>query len=193
MSLLPLKRPSEILTSNNCRVTFTASGKTTITQCASSDCISPIPYLVYGSLTLPVSLTPAQPSPPAGYNAASCATVGVDQWTVTDVSFQNYTKGQCTQWYIPDEECLDAPSGDFKSKGVYLNLKVTNNVIDHGVSCSFTPTYQNYVPPSPLRCTGGEFNEITLDVTFTGIAPNFGLKVEQLWYCLENPSTNVSP
>lgn len=76
---------------------------------------------------------------------------------------------------------------------MYLNLTVTNNAIDQTVSCGFVPTYQDYLPPSPLRCTGGDFNEITLDITFSGAAPNFDLKVEQLWYCLENPSTNVSP
>jgi hypothetical protein len=37
------------------------------------------------------------------------------------------------------------------------------------------------------------FNEITLDVTWSGTASNFNLKVEELWYCLENPTTNVNP
>ena len=77
---------------------------------------------------------------------------------------------------------------------MHLNLTVTNNVISHNVKCSFTPTYDNgFKLPSPLRCTGGKFNEITLDVTWSGSAPNFNVKIEQLWYCLENPATNVNP
>ncbi|RDL38078.1 Uncharacterized protein BP5553_05511 [Venustampulla echinocandica] len=178
---------------NNHRVTFTASGSTTITQCSGSDCVSPIPYLVPGTLSLPLPLTPAQPSPPPGYDAASCASVGDNQWTVTDVSYQNYTKGQCKEWYIPEQFCLVQPDTGFKPKGVHLNFKVKNNAIEHEVACSFTPSYEKFLPPSPLRCTGGGFNNITLDVTFTGQAPNFELKVEELWYCLENPKTNVKP
>jgi hypothetical protein len=109
------------------------------------------------------------------------------------VSFKNYTKSQCKQWYSTEEICLDNSDGSFLSKGVYLNFNVTNNAIAHEVSCSFTPTYNNYSPPSPLRCTGGKFNEITLDVSWSGTASAFNLKVEELWYCLENPTKNVNP
>lgn len=175
-----------------CRVFFNSRGSTTITQCSGDNCVSPITYLVYGTLSLPVPLTPAQPSPPPGYLKPSCATVGDDQWTVTDVSYQNYTKGQCRQWYRPDQICLDPVSG-FTSKGIYLNFTVQNNAIEHEITCGFIPTYQNYEPPTSLRCTGGQFNEITLDVTFSGTAPNFKLEIEELWYCLENPSTNTKP
>jgi hypothetical protein len=107
------------------------------------------------------------------------------------VSFQNYTKGQCNAWYEPDLICIDPTSG-WASKGMYFSFKVKNNAINYEITCSFIPTYENYLPPSPLRCTGGNFNEITLDVTITGTSPNFGLKIEQLWYCLESPSTNVN-
>lgn len=183
----------EMLTSNNFRVFFTASGSTTITQCAGSDCVSPIPYLVHGTLSLPVPVTPTQPSPPPGFDAESCADVGNKQWTVTDVSYQNYTKGQCLQWYLEDRICLDNNAATFVARGVHLSLNVTNNAIDHQVNCSFTPEYGSYAPPYPLRCTGGEFNEITLDITLTGVVPNLDIKVEEVWYCLENPSTNVNP
>ncbi|OBT80155.1 hypothetical protein VF21_00671 [Pseudogymnoascus sp. 05NY08] len=132
------------------KVVFTASGSTTITQCAGSDCVSPIPYLIQGTLSLPVPVTPTQPSPPPGYDAESCATVGDKQWTVTDVSYQNYTRGQCLQWYLEDRICLDNnASSDFLTRGIHLNLNVTNNAINH--------------------------------------------EVEEVWYCLENPSTNVNP
>jgi hypothetical protein len=70
---------------------------------------------------------------------------------------------------------------------------VTNNAISHEVQCVFVPTHTNANFPTPLRCTGGNFNEITLDVTWTGAAPNFQLKVEEIWYCLENPKSNNSP
>lgn len=184
----------KILTSNNLRVVFTASGSTTITQCAGSDCVSPIPYLIHGTLSLPVPVTPTQPSPPPGYDAESCATVGDNQWTVTDISYQNYTKGQCLQWYWEDRICLDNnAASDFVTRGVQLNLNVTNNAINHEVSCSFTPKYDEFAPSYPFRCTGGEFNEITLDITLTGTVPNLDIKVEEVWYCLENPSTNVNP
>jgi hypothetical protein len=129
--------------------------------------------------------------PPPGFDQPSCSNIGDDQWVVSEVSYKNYTKGQCKQWYSPDRICLDPVN--FLSKGVYLHLKVTNNAIAHEVACDFTPSYGSSFPPSPLRCTGGEFNEIALDVTLTGTAPDFDLKIEQLWYCLENPSTNVSP
>ncbi|KAJ4288499.1 hypothetical protein N0V90_011735 [Kalmusia sp. IMI 367209] len=117
--------------------------------------------------------------------------------TVTDscveVEYKNVTKGQCKQWYIPDQICLDNNAGNFVSKGQYLSLTVTNNAISHTVKCSFTPSYNNYNLPNVLRCTGGNFNEITLDVSWSGVAPNFNLKVEELWYCLENPLTNINP
>lgn len=171
---------------------FSASGSTTITQCSGTDCVSAIPYLVPGVLSLPVPVTPAQPSPPSGFDAATCASVGKSQWSVTDLSFRNMTKGQCKQWYIPDRFCLE-PVDEFVFKGVYLDLKVKNKAINHEISCSFEPTSEKSLPSSPLRCSGGEFNNITLDVSLTGQAPNFDLKVEELWYCLENPSTNVEP
>lgn len=184
----------EILTNNNFRVFFTASGSTAITQCAGSDCVSPIPYLIHGTLSLPVPVTPVQPSPPPGHNLESCASVGDKQWTITDVSYQNYTKGQCLQWYMEDRICLDNDAANkFAARGVHLNLIVTNNAIDHEVTCTFTPEYDNYAPSYPLRCTGGNFNEITLDITLTGTVPNLDIKVEEVWYCLENPSTNVNP
>jgi hypothetical protein len=63
---------------------FTASGSTTVTSCFGPFCASPITYLAPGSLTLPVLLTPAQPSPPPGYNAPKCANVGANQWTISD-------------------------------------------------------------------------------------------------------------
>lgn len=69
------------------RVLFNAKGSTTITQCAGTDCTSPITYLVYGSLSLPIPLTPAQPSPPTGFNAPSCASVGDNQWTVSEGTY----------------------------------------------------------------------------------------------------------
>ncbi|KFY31163.1 hypothetical protein V493_01339 [Pseudogymnoascus sp. VKM F-4281 (FW-2241)] len=179
------------------KIIFTASGSTTITQCAGSNCVSPIPYLIQGTLSLPVPVTPTQPSPPPGYDAESCATVGDKQWTVTDVSYQNYTKGQCLQWYWEDRICLDDlenDATDFKARGVHVNINVTNNAIDHEVTCSFTPNYDNnYKIPYPLRCTGGEFNEITLDITLSGAVPNLDIKVEEVWYCLEDPSNNVNP
>ncbi|KAF2704786.1 hypothetical protein K504DRAFT_506752 [Pleomassaria siparia CBS 279.74] len=177
-------------------VSFTASGSTTITQCAGTDCVSPITHLVYGTLSLPVPLTSAQPSPPAGYNAPTCASVGESQWAVDSaatISFQNYNKGQFKDWYIEDEICRNGDNGDFIVKGVYLRLNVTNNAISHEVTCSFDPDRGHASLPNPLRCTGGNFNEITLDVTWTGTAPNFDLKVEELWYCLEKPEANVNP
>lgn len=112
------------------------------------------------------------------------------------VTYQNYTTGQCKWWYQPDVICLDPSStgaSGWRSKGIYLNFTVTNQAINYPVSCSFTPSYDTgHVPPSPLRCTGGHFNEITLDVTWSGSAPNFNLKIEQVWYCLEHPDTNVN-
>jgi hypothetical protein len=173
-------------------VIFTATGNTTITQCLTENCVSPIPYLVYGTLTYPVPLTPAQPSPPSGYNAESCPSIGDGLWTVSNVSYQNYTKSQCKDWYNPEFDCIDLGFG-WERKGVRLNLQVKNSAIDYEVTCSFTPTYGDYFPPNTLRCTGGDFNEITLDVTLTGSAPNFNFKIEELWYCLESPSTNVNP
>jgi hypothetical protein len=110
------------------------------------------------------------------------------------VEYKNVTKGQCKQWYSPDQICLDDNTGlSFVAKGQYIDLNVTNNAIAHTVRCSFTPTYDNVNIPSVIRCTGGDFNEITLDVSWSGAAPKFNLKVEELWYCLENPLTNVKP
>lgn len=82
---------------------------------------------------------------------------------------------------------------NFLSKGQYLSLNVTNNAIEYEVACSHTPKYDDFSIPSPLRCTGGKFNEITLDVSWSGVAPDFTLKIEELWYCLENPATNAAP
>ena len=181
-----------LLSFSSGRVVFNANGSAPITQCSGTDCTSPITYLVQGGITSPIPLTPAQPSPPDGYDATTCANVGKDQWEVTDVSYSNYTADQCKQWYEPGVICLD-PAGDFKSHGDYLSIKVTNNAISHEVSCDFSASPNANSLPSPLRCTGGDFNEIILDITWTGTAPNFSLNVEQLWYCLENPSTNTAP
>ncbi|PVI02588.1 hypothetical protein DM02DRAFT_701397 [Periconia macrospinosa] len=173
------------------KVNFTATGNTTITSCAGSDCTSPITYLVPGSLALPVPLTPLQPSPPSGYSAPTCANVGKDQWTVSSVEYKNYTKSQCKKWLYVESFCQDPEPTIFS--GQYLNLVVDNNAISHSVLCDFSARGHRGNLPSPLRCTGGSFNEITLDVTLSGTAPNFSLKVEELWYCLENPLTNVNP
>jgi hypothetical protein len=174
------------------KVVFSASGSTSITHCIGLECTSPIPYVVDGTLSLPIPLTPTQPNPPPGYYDSTCANVGEKQWTISGVSYKNYTKSQCKKWYQPEEICLD-PSNSWISKGVYLNLTVRNTAIDYAVTCGFVPTYNNQLPPTPLRCTGGKFNEITLDVALTGSPSNLGLKIEELWYCLENPSKNVNP
>ena len=79
-------------------------------------------------------------------------------------------------------------------KGQYHKLNVTNNAISHEVLCSFAADPSNDgILPNPLRCTGGKFNEITLDVAWSGAAPNLSVKIEELWYCLEHPETNVNP
>jgi hypothetical protein len=111
------------------------------------------------------------------------------------VVYKNYTKSQCKQWYEIDQICLDPGSSgsDFISSGQHIKFNVTNNAISYEVLCSFTPKYGNSNPPNPLRCIGGNFNEITLDATWSGTAPNFKMEVEEMWYCLENPATNVNP
>jgi hypothetical protein len=108
-----------------------------------------------------------------------------------------YTKSQCKQWYQPEVICIDSDSvdGSFIRKGQHLKLNITNNAISHEITCNFLPTYEVPDLPSPLRCTGGKFNEITLDLTWS-LSSNTNsshVKVEELWYCLENPSTNVHP
>jgi hypothetical protein len=109
------------------------------------------------------------------------------------VEYKNYTTGQCKQWYIPELICLDGNGDDFINKGQYLSLNITNNAISHTVKCGFTSSYNNYNLPAVLRCTGGDFNEITLDVSWSGAAPDFELNIEQLWYCLENSKVNTNP
>jgi len=108
------------------------------------------------------------------------------------VEYKTVSKGQCKWWYMPDIVCVD-PGDPFVSKGEYLKLNVTNKAISHEVACNFVASYGHEKLPSTLRCTGGNFNEITLDVSWSGSAPNFGLKVEELWYCLEKPLTNSNP
>lgn len=88
---------------------------------------------------------------------------------------------------------MDSRTGSFTSKGQYLSLNVTNNAIEYEVGCSHTPKYNDFEITSPLRCTGGKFNEIALEVSWSGTAPDFTLKIEQLWYCLENPAATVEP
>lgn len=97
-------------------------------------------------------------------------------------------------WYIPDVICLDNNDGTFKSKGEYLSLKIKNNAISHDVTCAFAPSVNGETSlPTTLRCVGGKFNEITLDASWSGTAPNFNLKIEELWYCLEQPAINTKP
>ncbi|CAI6332236.1 unnamed protein product [Periconia digitata] len=171
------------------RINFKAKGNTTITACEGTDCTSGIDYLVPGTLELPVPLTPTQPKAPPGVDAPSCASVGEKQWTVDSVTYKKVAVGQCKQWYIQDYICLD-PIGDLISKGEYLSLRVKNNGISHEVTCDFKAEYEKYTIPQPLRCTGGEYGQIILDVTWTGTSPDFNLKVEELWYCIENPTQN---
>jgi hypothetical protein len=88
--------------------------------------------------------------------------------------------------------CLDPIS--FHPKGVFLNVTVTNKAIEHDITCDLTLSEDpSSVSSGPLRCVGGNFNEIGLDITWTGTAPDFKITVDQLWYCLENPDTNVKP
>jgi hypothetical protein len=108
------------------------------------------------------------------------------------VRYKNVALGQCKQWYIVDAFCLD-PNGQFESRGDTLHMDISNNAISHTIKCEHTAIYQDHDLPSPLRCTGGDFGEITLDITLTGTAPDFNINIEQLWYCLENPKTNVNP
>ncbi|ORY02169.1 hypothetical protein BCR34DRAFT_88121 [Clohesyomyces aquaticus] len=176
------------------RIKFAASGLAAIKQCSGADCISSITYLVPGTLSLPVPLTPTT-LPPAGSDKPKCGVVGKGQWTISSVSFRNYTKGQCNSWITPDQICFDGNiyRAPFISKGVYLKLNVTNNAIDHELTCNFDSSHGYYELPAPLRCTGGKFKEITLDVALTGTAPNLDLKVEELWYCLEKHEGIVNP
>jgi len=109
------------------------------------------------------------------------------------VEYKNYTKSQCKKWLYEESFCSEPNDRVTIFRGQYLNLVVNNNAISHSVSCDFNTRDRRGDLPSLLRCTGGNFNEITLDVTFSGTAPNFSLKVEELWYCLENPLTNVNP
>lgn len=112
------------------------------------------------------------------------------------MEYKNYTKGQCTWWYSEDQVCLEpGQTGlDFISKGEYLALKMTNKAISNDIVCNFTASYKAHDLPHPLRCTGsGKFNEIILDVSLSGTGPNFSLHVEELWYCLENSTTNDKP
>jgi hypothetical protein len=77
------------------RTIFTGTGSTTISSCAGDNCVSPITYLAQGSLSLPVPLTPTQPSPPFGYDAPTCASVGDDLWKITDGTY--YSRFQVTK------------------------------------------------------------------------------------------------
>jgi len=177
------------------RTIFEGSGSTTITSCEGDNCVSPITYRALGTLTLPVPLTPVQPSAPPGFDAPTCATVGKNQWQISNIEYKNVTKSQCNQWYEVEGYCLQPPTGytGYVRRGQYLSFDVTNHAIPQTVRCSFAPTYNNNNLPSVLRCSGGgNFNEITLDVSWSGSAPNFNLKVEQLWYCLD-PLKSVNP
>ncbi|PVH95503.1 hypothetical protein DM02DRAFT_675463 [Periconia macrospinosa] len=171
------------------RVNFRARGNTTITACEGTDCTSAIDYLAPGTLELPVPVTPTQPKAPQGVDAPSCANVGEKQWTVDSVAYKKFAKTQCKRWYIEDQVCLD-PNYDWISRGEYLSLRVKNNGISHEVTCNFKAEYGKENLPQPWRCTGGNYGEIILDLTWTGTAPNFNLKVEELWYCIENPKEN---
>lgn len=113
------------------------------------------------------------------------------------VKSTTYTMSQCKTWYAPEQICLDPNSvdGSFIRKGQHLTLNITNNAISHEVTCSFSPTNDVADVPTPLRCIGGQFNEITLDLTWnlSRMTNNTHIKVEELWYCLENSETNVKP
>lgn len=173
-------------------VSFAATGSVAITSVIDGE--SPIPYLAYGSLTAPVSLTPTQPTPPAGYDASTCADVSSSPlWTITDVSFQNYTVDQCIQWYNPGYICLN-PGTPWHAKGQFLNVTVANAALGYSTTCSLTISSDpTSVSSETVRCEGGDFGEIALDITWTGSQPDFTITIDQLWYCLEDPTTNAYP
>jgi hypothetical protein len=166
---------------------------TSIQTTSTGDKSSPIPYLAYGTLSMPVPLTPAQPSPPPGYSLGSCDYVETTlEWIYSDFTFQNYTKAQCKQWYGEERHlCLDPPG--WRDRGLYLNVTVANAAIEYSITCNLTLSDDTSKLPAATRCVGGDFGEIALDISLTGTAPNYQLAVEQLWYCLENPKTNVNP
>ncbi|KAH6847021.1 hypothetical protein B0I37DRAFT_430236 [Chaetomium sp. MPI-CAGE-AT-0009] len=172
---------------------FHATGRASISslQCSGDDCSSPISYLAYGSLSSPAPLTPAQPSPPKGYNASTCADVDrTGLWTVTHLSFQNYTQYQCDSYIGPYCQDLNA-----HEKGLYLSLSLRNHAIDWDVTCDLLLPEDPTSPlaATPVSCAAGGFNGISVDVTWEGVAPDFQLQIDSVHYCLENPDINVKP
>lgn len=137
-----------------------------------------------------------QPSPPPGYSLPTCADVSKSPalFTVTDISFKNVTRTQCKTWY-GTIFCLDPrPPTEVVYAGLYLNLTVRNEAIQHTLSCDLT--MPNATAPdvvTPVRCTGGNFNEIALDISMAGTQPQITIAVDQMWYCLENPNQNTKP
>ena len=68
-----------------------------------------------------------------------------------------------------------------------MTMNITNNAIAHGVLCNFTPSYENGTLPRPLRCTGGKFNEITLDVSCLARRPLLAYKWKSYGIVLRTP------
>lgn len=139
--------------------------------------------LIRGSIKSPVTLTPAYPDLPTGYDLASCsAKTTAPSWTITDTELRNIT-----QFYIDQQASL------YVFPGLYFYATVTNDATGFSTNCTFTLTEDPKSNPGPVssQCTPDVYNRIGTAVTWNQQAGEMSLN--QTWYCIENPATNQVP
>ncbi|SPQ24495.1 aa93e5ef-7a4e-49e2-962f-1a14114f2d88 [Thermothielavioides terrestris] len=164
-------------------ITVHATGSSTIALTAGG---TPVfaETLIRGSIKSPVSLTPAYPDPPTGYDLASCsAKTESPSWTITQAVLRNvsfYIDPQTHEWVLP---------------GLYFGATITNDLIGFEASGSTQLAQDPRTNPGPVtfNCSAdtGIYNRISTTVTWN--QQEEVLSLSQVWYCIENPATNQVP
>ena len=154
---------------------FSASGEATVAiDCAAGDATKKSctavdsPFLVKGSLTSPVAITPAYPAGPTGHDRAGCAAAAKSpSWTLSEIFYANQTG-----------------NGVDSVASQTINLLVTNKGIDYTTSCFPAGFGEDLV----LQCAGVEFQSMNTGryslqsaATFDAKTGNFTFT--QTWYC----------
>lgn len=159
-----------------------ATGSSTIVLTAGGTSVFP-QTLVRGSILTPVTLTPAYPDPPTGYDLASCsAKSATPSWTVTNTELRNIT-----EFYI------DPQTFQYVFEGLYFNTTITNDNTGFSANCAFTVADRAASNPGPVSfdCTPDVYNRIGTTVTWDQQTGEISLN--QTWYCIEDSKTKQVP
>ena len=168
--------------SNGIRFPFTAAGTQSVAlSCTSKEgrgqaCTAVnSPLLVKGSLSSPVSITPAYAEGPSGHDAPGCVAASKSPtWTLSTIYYDEETEG-----------------GVLSAGSRIFSLLLDNPAIGYQASCMPGNAFGDLGPTASstrLSCAGNEFGSLGADryrlSTEASFDPlTFRFTVNQTWYC----------